>query len=354
MSYFTPEDVNRLIPALEKIIAALQQLKREIDEKGHRLQRRKAAAERAGEPGRGSDEFMAEEAELEFLVMQAQLHVRRVEELGGQLKGLWPGLVDFPALIDGEPVLLCWRQGEERVRYYHLEDAGFAGRRLLPGEAPDGGGSGGGSGGASGASGGAIGGASGGAGGAGAAGGGGLGGGAGADGGDADAAAWAAGAEPGSVGPAGADPGSVGPAAWPTRFSDFAARGAASVPLPSAAREFLHLFNTVRDYYTAHDVLEEYWRHEDTDDFWKALIQVAVGFVHLGRGNLNGCRILWRRAARYLGPYEPTHYGLDVAALRDRLLADADTVSADPACQPGARIPLAEAEAWVERLRYRL
>lgn len=297
-AYFTPDDVNRLIPTLEKILAPLQQLKQEIDRKGHRLQRRKAAAERMGEAGRGSDEFMADEAELEFLIMQAQLHVRRLEELGGQLKGLQPGLVDFPGLIDGEPVLLCWQQGETQVRYYHLEDEGFAGRRPLPGLEGGGVSSGGLSGGGAGA-------------------------------GDG--------------------------VAWPATFSDFAVSGGlAPEPLPAAAREFLYLFNTERDYYTAHDVLEEYWRHEDTDDFWKALIQVAVGFVHLGRGNLNGCRILWRRAARYLAPYEPTHYGLDVAALRRRLLADADVVSAEAACQPGVRIPAAEAARWVERLRYRL
>lgn len=306
MKYFTPDDVNKLIPTLEKIIPALQQLKHSIDEKAYQLQRRKAAAERAGRSGRGSDEFMAEEAEIEFLIMQAQLQVRRLEELGGQLKGLQPGLVDFPGLVDGEPVLLCWRQGETRVRYYHGEDEGFAGRRLLPEEeaAPD------------------------------------------------DAA---------GAGPGGTDmiDGAAGGAqrsarGWPSQFTEFAAADAGTAPLPDAAREFLYLFNTVEDYFTAHDVLEEYWRHVDTDNFWKALIQVAVGFVHLGRGNLNGCRILWRRAARYLQPYEPAHRGLDVAALRRRLLADAEIVSADPACQPGARVSADEAAAWVERLRYRL
>lgn len=326
MGYFTPEEVNKLIPILEKIVPALQQLKREIDEKGHRLQRRKAAAERAGGPGRGSDQFMADEAEIEFLIMQAKLHVRRLEELGGQLKGLEPGLVDFPCLIDGEPVLLCWREGETRVRYYHLEDEGFAGRRLLPGEEDPGAEADA----------------------------------AGADGAGAftpgifPAGAFAPGAFAAGAGAGAAASGDADGEALPTGFTEFAAADAGPIPLPDAAREFLHLFNTVRDYYTAHDVLEEYWRHEDTDNFWKALIQVAVGFVHLGRGNLNGCRILWRRAARYLRPYAPSHHGLDVAALRRRLLADAELVSADPACQPGARLPHEEAAAWVERLRYRL
>ena len=43
------------------------------------------------------------------------------------------GLVDFPALIDGEVVFLCWRSDEPELRYYHRIEDGYAGRRPLPG-----------------------------------------------------------------------------------------------------------------------------------------------------------------------------------------------------------------------------
>ena len=42
------------------------------------------------------------------------------------------GLVDFPALIDGEVVFLCWRSDEPELRYYHRIEDGYAGRRPLP------------------------------------------------------------------------------------------------------------------------------------------------------------------------------------------------------------------------------
>ena len=45
------------------------------------------------------------------------------------VKGVSPPLVDFPALYGGREVLLCWTEGEERIGWYHLPDAGFAGRR---------------------------------------------------------------------------------------------------------------------------------------------------------------------------------------------------------------------------------
>jgi hypothetical protein len=58
--------------------------------------------------------------------------VEALQELGVAVKDLDRGLVDFPALRDGEEVLLCWQLGEEKVGYWHGVDEGFAGRRELP------------------------------------------------------------------------------------------------------------------------------------------------------------------------------------------------------------------------------
>jgi hypothetical protein len=41
------------------------------------------------------------------------------------------GLVDFPALRDGEEVYLCWLVDEDEIGFWHAPDAGFAGRRPL-------------------------------------------------------------------------------------------------------------------------------------------------------------------------------------------------------------------------------
>jgi hypothetical protein len=48
-----------------------------------------------------------------------------------QVKGVSPPLVDFPAVYGGREVLLCWTEGEERIGWYHLPEAGFAGRRPI-------------------------------------------------------------------------------------------------------------------------------------------------------------------------------------------------------------------------------
>jgi hypothetical protein len=51
---------------------------------------------------------------------------------GLQVKGVAPLLVDFVSELDGEPVLLCWLEGETELAWYHRPEHGFAGRRRLP------------------------------------------------------------------------------------------------------------------------------------------------------------------------------------------------------------------------------
>jgi hypothetical protein len=58
--------------------------------------------------------------------------VEGIHELGGQVKDLDRGLVDFPALHEGEAVLLCWQVGEDEIGYWHELGEGFAGRHELP------------------------------------------------------------------------------------------------------------------------------------------------------------------------------------------------------------------------------
>jgi hypothetical protein len=57
--------------------------------------------------------------------------VARIHEVGALVKDLDAGLVDFPALRDGEEILLCWRLGEAEVGFWHGTDEGFSGRKQL-------------------------------------------------------------------------------------------------------------------------------------------------------------------------------------------------------------------------------
>jgi len=48
-----------------------------------------------------------------------------------QIKDLDRGLLDFPALLDGKEVFLCWERGEKDIGFWHGLDAGYAGREPL-------------------------------------------------------------------------------------------------------------------------------------------------------------------------------------------------------------------------------
>jgi hypothetical protein len=70
----------------------------------------------------------------EAKALEARLHelLAWFTSEGIQVKGWAPVLVDFPAVLDGRDVLLCWLEGERDLGWYHPVELGFPGRRRLP------------------------------------------------------------------------------------------------------------------------------------------------------------------------------------------------------------------------------
>jgi len=69
---------------------------------------------------------------------EAKGYQARLSELVGwytaaglEVKGIAPLLLDFPSELAGEPVLLCWLEGERELGWYHAPEYGFAGRRRI-------------------------------------------------------------------------------------------------------------------------------------------------------------------------------------------------------------------------------
>ncbi len=57
--------------------------------------------------------------------------LEQIQAIGCLVKDLESGLVDFPAILKNEEVYLCWRLGEDRIRFYHRQDEGFSGRKPI-------------------------------------------------------------------------------------------------------------------------------------------------------------------------------------------------------------------------------
>jgi hypothetical protein len=83
--------------------------------------------------GNGSGEGVGDARTPEFAKLARELQevVDELNLIGVQLKDVDTGLLDFPALREGEDVLLCWRVGEDAVEYWHGIEDGFAGRRRI-------------------------------------------------------------------------------------------------------------------------------------------------------------------------------------------------------------------------------
>ena len=88
-----------------------------------------ALTDAAGASGAESARVLA--ARIQAVIDQMQAAVERLDAWDVLLRDIETGLVDFPALVTGRQVWLCWRLGEGDVAWWHELTAGVAGRRPL-------------------------------------------------------------------------------------------------------------------------------------------------------------------------------------------------------------------------------
>jgi len=77
------------------------------------------------------DDLRLTRLRMQGLIDQMAAGVARIDALGLTLRDIEHGLVDFPALVSGRPVWLCWQRGETAIDWWHGLDSGFSGRRPL-------------------------------------------------------------------------------------------------------------------------------------------------------------------------------------------------------------------------------
>jgi hypothetical protein len=70
-------------------------------------------------------------AEKDKATQEVQDTLAEIDAIGVQVKDLDKGLLDFPSVLDGKSVLLCWKLGEKEIGYWHSPEDGFAGRKPL-------------------------------------------------------------------------------------------------------------------------------------------------------------------------------------------------------------------------------
>lgn len=117
---YTVEEANALLPYLAPTLVEL----REKSEQAVKI--RETVAHAAASNGGSSER----ERWSRTLARVAEL-VDRLQGWEVELRDVGTGLVDFPAVVEGQEAWLCWRLGESEVAYWHPRDAGFSDRRPL-------------------------------------------------------------------------------------------------------------------------------------------------------------------------------------------------------------------------------
>lgn len=127
---FTIEQANACLPLVRMIVGDMVALAREMIERRQRLDQLTAGRD-ISKGDLYSEELAQMEEELEKDTERLQGYAQELVELGVEPKGAAEGLVDFPHLMDGRLVYLCWKYNEPEVLFWHELNAGFAGRRPL-------------------------------------------------------------------------------------------------------------------------------------------------------------------------------------------------------------------------------
>lgn len=119
VKYFTPKDAEKTLPLVRQIVRDILNCASQV----------KKISEAAYENPEADNEVNRLSNEIESCIGE-------LEEIGCSYKD-WNfqiGLVDFPSIINGNEVLLCWRSDEESILYYHGLIEGYSGRKPIPPE----------------------------------------------------------------------------------------------------------------------------------------------------------------------------------------------------------------------------
>jgi len=129
--YFTPREVEAVIPELTQIMGKLMDAHSELRQIRSVLQEEQRRIMIAGGGILDQATWRERTQRLEELTREIQRGVTAIVNLGGAPKDLGMGLVDFPYLLDNQEVNLCWRFGEGKIRFWHGLEEGYAGRKPL-------------------------------------------------------------------------------------------------------------------------------------------------------------------------------------------------------------------------------
>lgn len=128
--FYAIDEANAAIPEVERILVALRDQREELIARRDKVVELSPPDDETATP-RIEEQIRLLRLSMQGLIDQMQAGVARLVELDITLRDISTGLIDFPALVTGRPIWLCWRLGESAVEHWHAHDEGYDSRRPL-------------------------------------------------------------------------------------------------------------------------------------------------------------------------------------------------------------------------------
>jgi hypothetical protein len=120
--HYTRDEARALLPQIRQWLELLNRLRKDLERYDKRLS---GLAEQGNDIGGETvNNWIRALADMQEVL--AEFQRRRIF-----IKDLERGLIDFPAIMGGKEVFLCWEQDEEEIEFWHDLDTGFSGRERL-------------------------------------------------------------------------------------------------------------------------------------------------------------------------------------------------------------------------------
>lgn len=129
--HFTLNEAQDLLPVLEGLLRTAIEGKQQIEIVDREFQELAHRVFLNGGTSVNIVKLASRKAEREKTVQRVKDAVTEIHATGVQVKDLEIGLLDFPCVVDGETILLCWKMGETKIAHWHAMSEGFAGRKPI-------------------------------------------------------------------------------------------------------------------------------------------------------------------------------------------------------------------------------
>ena len=129
--YFRVEHAERLLPDVREAIREAIRLRQEHQDAERNLQNALHRVTMLGGSMVNRDAIALDRERKEASATEFNAAIEKVHSFGCLVKDLDAGLVDFPTRFRGREVLLCWKLGENGIRWWHGLEEGFRGRKPI-------------------------------------------------------------------------------------------------------------------------------------------------------------------------------------------------------------------------------